>query len=82
MTGLGYTSASDSPRARALAFVVRPILRLLLRRKATITLLENEDDRQFIVERIGVPAEQTAVNKSFGFNSVTTRRCRYLMTRR
>ena len=66
VTGLGYTFTSDSPRARALAFVVRPILRLLLRRKATITLLENEDDRQFIVERIGVPAEQTAVNKGSG----------------
>jgi glycosyltransferase involved in cell wall biosynthesis len=66
VTGLGYTFTSESPRARALAALVKPILRLLLRRRATITLLENEDDRRFIVEEIGVPAEQTAVNRGSG----------------
>jgi glycosyltransferase involved in cell wall biosynthesis len=66
VTGLGYTFASESPRARILAALVKPILRLLLRRPATITLLENEDDRRFIVEKIGVPAEQTAVNRGSG----------------
>jgi len=66
VTGLGYTFTSESPRARALAALVKPVLRLLLRRPATITLLENEDDRRFVVEKIGVPAEQTAVNRGSG----------------
>jgi glycosyltransferase involved in cell wall biosynthesis len=66
VTGLGYTFTSGSVRARTLAFVVKPILRLLLRPPTTITLLENEDDRRFIVEKVGVPVEQTAVNKGSG----------------
>jgi len=66
VTGLGYTFTSGSVRARTLAFVVTPILRLLLRRPTTITLLENEDDRRFIVEKVGVPGERTAVNKGSG----------------
>jgi glycosyltransferase involved in cell wall biosynthesis len=66
VTGLGYTFTSDSARARVLAFLVKPILRLLLRRPAAITLLENEDDRRFVVEKIGVPAERTAVNRGSG----------------
>jgi glycosyltransferase involved in cell wall biosynthesis len=69
VTGLGYTFTSGSLRARMLALLVTPILRLLLRRKATITLLENEDDRRFIVEKIGVPVEQTAVNKGSGVDA-------------
>jgi len=66
VTGLGYTFTSKSVRARVLAVLVKPILRLLLRRPAAITLLENEDDRRFVVEKIGVPAEQTAVNRGSG----------------
>ena len=69
VTGLGYTFTSGSLPARSLAFLVTPILRLLLRRKATITLLENEDDRRFIVDKIGVPVEQTAVNKGSGVDA-------------
>jgi glycosyltransferase involved in cell wall biosynthesis len=70
VTGLGYTFTSESLRARALAALVKPILRLLLRRPTTITLLENEDDRRFIVEEIGVPAGQTAVNRGSGVDIV------------
>ena len=66
VTGLGYTFTSKSLRARCLAALVKPVLRLLLRRPATITLLENEDDRRFVVENIGVPVEQTAVNRGSG----------------
>jgi glycosyltransferase involved in cell wall biosynthesis len=66
LTGRGYTFTSKSVRARLLAFLVTPVLRVLLRRPTTITLLENEDDRRFIVERIGVPPGQTAVNKGSG----------------
>src|SRR5262245_46785677 len=69
VTGLGYTFTSGAARARLLATLVTPVLRLLLRRQATITLLENEDDRRFMVERVGVPAAQTAVNKGSGVDT-------------
>lgn len=66
LTGLGYTFTARSLRARILAGAVRAILRPLLRRRATITLLENDDDRRFIIDTIGVPAERTAVNRGSG----------------
>lgn len=66
LTGLGYTFTARSLRARLLARAVKIILRPLLRRPATITLLENDDDRRFMIDTVGVPAEQTAVNRGSG----------------
>jgi glycosyltransferase involved in cell wall biosynthesis len=66
LTGLGYTFTARSLRARVLAGAVRAVLRPLLRRKATITLLENDDDRRVMIEQVGVPAAQTAVNRGSG----------------
>jgi glycosyltransferase involved in cell wall biosynthesis len=66
LTGLGYTFTARSWRARVLAGMVRAVLRPLLRRKRTMTLLENEEDRRFFVEAVGVPAERTAVNPGSG----------------
>ncbi len=66
LTGLGYTFTAKTPRARLLAGAVRAVLRPLLRRPATITLLENEDDRRFMIDAVGVPREQTAVNPGSG----------------
>lgn len=66
LTGLGYTFTARSFRARLLAQAVRMVLRPLMRRRATITLLENDDDRRFIVDVVRVPFEQTAVNRGSG----------------
>jgi glycosyltransferase involved in cell wall biosynthesis len=66
LTGLGYTFTARSLRARLLARAVQTILRPLLRRRATITLLENDDDRRFMIEQVGVPAKQIAVNRGSG----------------
>jgi len=66
LTGRGYVFASRSLRARALAPLVSLLLRALLRRRNTVVLLENEDDRRFLVESVGVAAAQTAVNPGSG----------------
>lgn len=66
LTGLGYTFTARSSRARVLAGGVRALLKPLLRRENTITLLENEEDRRFFVDVVGVPAAQTAVNPGSG----------------
>jgi glycosyltransferase involved in cell wall biosynthesis len=66
LTGLGYTFTARALRARLLARAVRAILRPLLRRPATITLLENDDDRRFMIDTVGVPAARTAVNRGSG----------------
>jgi glycosyltransferase involved in cell wall biosynthesis len=60
LSGLGYTFTARTLRARVLAKIVSLVLAPLLRRPATVTIAENEDDRRFLVEQLGVPAEQTA----------------------
>jgi len=66
LTGRGYLFASRALRARLLAPPLARVLRLLLRRPNTITLLENEDDRRFVVDTVGIAAAQTAVNPGSG----------------
>jgi glycosyltransferase involved in cell wall biosynthesis len=66
LTGLGYTFTARSAGARLLANAVAILLRALLRRPRTMTLVENADDRRFLVEALGVPAERIAVNPGSG----------------
>ncbi|WP_161140094.1 glycosyltransferase [Propylenella binzhouense] len=66
-TGLGYTfAAAESRRARLLARLLAAIFRLTLRRERSVVLLENEDDRNFVVRAFAVPPERTAVNPGSG----------------
>lgn len=61
MTGLGYAFTETSARARALRAVVSAVLRFLLNRDTSITLLQNPDDRQTL-ERLGIdPARTTLI---------------------
>lgn len=66
LTGRGYTFTARTLGARALAPFVSLMLRLLLRRRGAITLLEHEDDRRFVIDTIGVAPEHTAVNRGSG----------------
>jgi glycosyltransferase involved in cell wall biosynthesis len=60
LTGFGHTFTARTLWARALAGAVSLVLVPLLRRRATVTIVENEDDRRFLVETLRVPKEQTA----------------------
>ncbi|MFL6975162.1 MAG: glycosyltransferase family 4 protein [Xanthobacteraceae bacterium] len=66
LTGRGYIFTARSVRARVLAPTISFLLRLLSRRPNTVLLLENEDDRRFVVDTIGIPAERTAVTPGSG----------------
>jgi glycosyltransferase involved in cell wall biosynthesis len=66
LTGRGYIFAARSLRARVLAPVVSLLMRLLSSRPRTLTLLENEDDRRFVVDTVGIAAERTAVAPGSG----------------
>jgi len=59
LSGLGNTFIDRRPQTRLLAWIVRQALQLLLRRRATMTIVENEDDRRFLTDELGVPEEQT-----------------------
>jgi len=69
LTGRGYIFTARSLRARALAPIVSFLLRILLRRPHTITLLENEEDREFLVAAIGVDRDATTVNPGSGVDT-------------
>jgi glycosyltransferase involved in cell wall biosynthesis len=66
LTGRGYIFTARAVRARVLAPTVSLLLRLLSRRPNTVMLLENEDDRRFVVGAIGIAAEWTAVTPGSG----------------
>jgi len=61
LTGRGYIFTARSVRARLLAPIVSFLLRLLSRQPRTVLLLENEDDRRFVVDAVGIAADRTAV---------------------
>ncbi|MEA2939426.1 MAG: hypothetical protein QOC56_2930 [Alphaproteobacteria bacterium] len=67
LSGLGYTFTAQTASARLLAGIVSVILAPLLRLRTTVTVVENNDDRRFLIEKLGVPAEQT-VNLGAGVN--------------
>jgi glycosyltransferase involved in cell wall biosynthesis len=69
LTGRGYVFTARALRARVLAPLVSLLLRGLLRRPNTVVLLENEDDRQFVVDTVGVAVERTAVNQGSGIDT-------------
>jgi len=66
LTGRGYAYTSRAYRARSIAAIMSLLLRVLLHRPRTVVLLENEDDRRFVVAAIGIPSERTAVNPGSG----------------
>lgn len=53
MTGLGYAFTGTSTRARTLRFIISAVLRFLLNRDNSTTLVQNPDDQQTL-ERAGI----------------------------
>jgi glycosyltransferase involved in cell wall biosynthesis len=60
LTGLGYTFASASPKARLLRPIIGALLRLLLNRPGQIVLIQNPDDRDGMLS-LGIAAERIAL---------------------
>lgn len=57
MTGLGYAFTGISLRARMLRFVISIVLRFLLNRDNSVTLVQNPDDRA-VLESIGIDPQR------------------------
>lgn len=55
LTGLGYIFTGNSAQARSLRLIVSGVLRFLLNRKNSITLVQNHDDQRAL-ERAGIDA--------------------------
>lgn len=66
LTGLGYLVASRSRKAGLLRFIIWNAFRLLLNRPGQCVLVENQEDKQLLTGRIGVPEDKVIVTRGSG----------------
>jgi glycosyltransferase involved in cell wall biosynthesis len=59
--GLGYLESSKSPKAMILGTAIWNIMRFLLNRPNAFTILQNFEDRDFAVNKLGMSGENTEV---------------------
>jgi glycosyltransferase involved in cell wall biosynthesis len=59
--GLGYLQSSKSPKAMILGTAIWNIMRFLLNRPNAFTILQNFEDRDFAVNKLGMSGENTEV---------------------
>lgn len=69
IAGMGFVFTSEGPRARLLRPVVRLALALLLRRRASYSVVQNPDDAAAI-RALGVPAERVVTIPGSGVDTV------------
>ncbi len=68
MTGLGYAFTGNSLRARALRFIISFVLRFLLNRANSTTLVQNPDDRRAL-ENIGIDLDRIVLIPGSGVDT-------------
>jgi glycosyltransferase involved in cell wall biosynthesis len=68
VAGLGFAFTSHGPKARAVRITLSSLLRRLLRRRKSIALVQNPDDRKTL-QAIGVPAAKIALIPGSGVDT-------------
>lgn len=68
MTGLGYAFTGTSARARTLRAAISAVLRFLLNRKNSVTLVQNPDDRRAL-EVAGIDPDRIALIPGSGVDT-------------
>jgi glycosyltransferase involved in cell wall biosynthesis len=66
LAGLGFVFSSSSPRAALLRPAIKWFLAFSLKRKGTLTIVQNSDDARVLVEDIGVAPENIRLIKGSG----------------
>lgn len=66
LTGLGYLVASSSAKAAFLRAIVWRAFRFLLNDPDKRVLVENQDDRNLVISRLKIPAENVIVTRGSG----------------
>lgn len=68
LTGLGYLVASSSAKAALLRSVVWSAFSFLFKRSHQLVLVENEQDKQLLVDKLGVSSQKIVVTRGSGVN--------------
>jgi glycosyltransferase involved in cell wall biosynthesis len=71
IAGMGYIFSSQSLKARLLRPLIRASLKFLLKRSNTMTILQNPDDRQMLIQEGLVKGEQTKLIRGSGVDTKT-----------
>lgn len=66
LAGLGSAFSAQGPGARLIRGVLETAFRLLFRRRHSCTIVENSDDREFLMRRIGLPPRQAILIRGIG----------------
>jgi glycosyltransferase involved in cell wall biosynthesis len=66
LAGLGQGFSGDGVIAGLIRRVLSGAVRWLFRRKESCTIVENSDDRDFLIEQIGVPANSVVLIRGIG----------------
>lgn len=67
LTGLGYLFTSTSLKAKAIRLILHPLLKLILTRKVSTTLLQNNDNRA-LLKRLGYENNDTVIIRGSGID--------------
>jgi glycosyltransferase involved in cell wall biosynthesis len=68
ITGLGYTFIAETPKARALRWLIGMVLRLLVDRGRNIALVQNPDDRT-LLQKLGIRDDHIALIPGSGVDT-------------
>lgn len=68
LTGLGYLAASSSGKAALIRAMVWNAFGLFFRRPSQLVLVENDQDKSLLVEKLRVPSHKVTVTKGSGVN--------------
>lgn len=66
LAGQGYLSTSSSLKARVLRFGIWNALRFLMKRPRNWALVQNDHDRDFLIQQIGMPPEKVFLVRGSG----------------
>ena len=69
LAGLGSVFSDKGLRNRILRFILMASFRILFKQSNTVTIVENRDDRDFLLKRIGLAADSVALIRGIGVNT-------------
>jgi len=70
LAGLGRGFADSGMVSSAVSGVLKTAIRRLFRRKRSVTIVENADDRDFLVSQVGLPGKAVILIRGIGVDEV------------
>lgn len=69
LTGLGYVFTSEKLKAKFLRVIIRPLLRIILNRSNSVTIVQNSDDEVFLSDNLNILKKKITVIRGSGVDT-------------